>query len=181
MATTLITFDSGDTSGYALVDFGGSSSSVASTPPTGASGQAVMVTKGAAGTPSEGWAGTTFLSLGSSEMITTADKTVTMKVWSPDAGTVVRLKLEDKAYVETYVHTLTHELKSPLAAIRGAVEGERVVQGGCRSAAIGGRIGHVERQCLPAARNRRGGIGLDGVGRIGLVFELQSNDRAGIR
>jgi two-component system sensor histidine kinase CreC len=34
----------------------------------------------------------------------------------------MRLKLEDKAYVENYVHTLTHELKSPLAAIRGAAE-----------------------------------------------------------
>lgn len=34
----------------------------------------------------------------------------------------MRMKLEDKAYVENYVHTLTHELKSPLAAIRGAAE-----------------------------------------------------------
>jgi two-component system, OmpR family, sensor histidine kinase CreC len=34
----------------------------------------------------------------------------------------MRLKLEDKAYVENYVHTLTHELKSPLAGIRGAAE-----------------------------------------------------------
>ena len=34
----------------------------------------------------------------------------------------MRLKLEDKAYVENYVHSLTHELKSPLAAIRGAAE-----------------------------------------------------------
>ncbi|GAP36501.1 two-component system sensor histidine kinase CreC [Piscinibacter sakaiensis] len=34
----------------------------------------------------------------------------------------MRLKLEDKAYVERYVHTLTHELKSPLAAIQGAAE-----------------------------------------------------------
>ena len=34
----------------------------------------------------------------------------------------MRVKLEDKAYVENYVHTLTHELKSPLAAIRGAAE-----------------------------------------------------------
>lgn len=34
----------------------------------------------------------------------------------------MRIKLEDKAYVENYVHTLTHELKSPLAAIRGAAE-----------------------------------------------------------
>ncbi len=34
----------------------------------------------------------------------------------------MRLKLEDKAYVENYVHTLTHELKSPLAAIHGSAE-----------------------------------------------------------
>ena len=34
----------------------------------------------------------------------------------------MRLRLEDKAYVEHYVHTLTHELKSPLAAVRGAAE-----------------------------------------------------------
>ncbi len=34
----------------------------------------------------------------------------------------MRIKLEDKAYVENYVHTLTHELKSPLAAVRGAAE-----------------------------------------------------------
>jgi two-component system, OmpR family, sensor histidine kinase CreC len=34
----------------------------------------------------------------------------------------MRLRLEDKAYVENYVHTLTHELKSPLAGIRGAAE-----------------------------------------------------------
>lgn len=34
----------------------------------------------------------------------------------------MRVELEGKAYVERYVQTLTHELKSPLAAIRGAVE-----------------------------------------------------------
>ena len=34
----------------------------------------------------------------------------------------MRLRLEDKQYVERYVSTLTHELKSPLAAIRGAAE-----------------------------------------------------------
>lgn len=34
----------------------------------------------------------------------------------------MREKLEGKHYLERYVHTLTHELKSPLAAIRGAVE-----------------------------------------------------------
>jgi two-component system sensor histidine kinase CreC len=34
----------------------------------------------------------------------------------------MRTKLEGKAYVEQYVQSLTHEMKSPLAAIRGAVE-----------------------------------------------------------
>lgn len=34
----------------------------------------------------------------------------------------MRDTLEDRNYVEQYVQTLTHELKSPLAAIRGAVE-----------------------------------------------------------
>lgn len=34
----------------------------------------------------------------------------------------MREKLEGKNYIERYVYSLTHELKSPLAAIRGAVE-----------------------------------------------------------
>ncbi|MGO4158324.1 two-component system sensor histidine kinase CreC [Cupriavidus sp. YAF13] len=34
----------------------------------------------------------------------------------------MRLRLEDKQYVEHYIHTLTHEMKSPLAAISGAAE-----------------------------------------------------------
>jgi len=34
----------------------------------------------------------------------------------------MRTRLEGKAYVERYVQTLTHELKTPLAALRGAVE-----------------------------------------------------------
>jgi len=34
----------------------------------------------------------------------------------------MREKLEGRHYVERYVHTLTHEMKSPLAAIHGAVE-----------------------------------------------------------
>ena len=34
----------------------------------------------------------------------------------------MRHSLEDRKYVEQYVQTLTHEMKSPVAAIRGAVE-----------------------------------------------------------
>ncbi|MBU8901320.1 MAG: two-component system sensor histidine kinase CreC [Victivallales bacterium] len=34
----------------------------------------------------------------------------------------MRLKLDGKKYIEDYVRTLTHELKSPISAVRGAVE-----------------------------------------------------------
>jgi two-component system sensor histidine kinase CreC len=34
----------------------------------------------------------------------------------------MRIALEGKDYVENYLHSMTHEMKSPLAAIRGAVE-----------------------------------------------------------
>ncbi len=47
---------------------------------------------------------------------------------SPEAATLgrafeeMRDALENRAYVENYVQTMTHEMKSPVAAIRGAVE-----------------------------------------------------------
>ena len=55
----------------------------------------------------------------------------------------MRLKLEDKAYVERYVHTLTHELKSPLAAIRGASE---LLQEPMAEADQQRFAGHIQRQ-----------------------------------
>ena len=55
----------------------------------------------------------------------------------------MRLKLEDKAYVESYVHTLTHELKSPLAAIRGASE---LLQEPMAPADQQRFAGHIQRQ-----------------------------------
>lgn len=55
----------------------------------------------------------------------------------------MRLKLEDKAYVEHYVHTLTHELKSPLAAIRGAAE---LLQEPMSEADRGRFAGNIQRQ-----------------------------------
>lgn len=50
------------------------------------------------------------------------------KLASPDVRTLavaldeMRDSLEDRKYVEQYVQTLTHEMKSPVSAIRGAVE-----------------------------------------------------------
>jgi len=38
------------------------------------------------------------------------------------ATEAMREEIDGKEYVEDYVHTLTHEMKSPLSAIRGAVE-----------------------------------------------------------
>jgi beta-glucanase (GH16 family) len=102
--STTVTFED-TSSGYMLTDFGGNAATLADTPPAGASGKAIQVVKGAVGTPSEGWAGTTFLDLASGEFITPTSQTVTMKVWSPTAGTVVRLKLEDKADVTKTVET----------------------------------------------------------------------------
>lgn len=55
----------------------------------------------------------------------------------------MRLKLEDKAYVERYVHTLTHELKSPLAAIQGSAE---LLQESLPEAERQRFAGHIQRQ-----------------------------------
>lgn len=94
-----VSFDEGDTSGYTLgmpadidYDFGGAGSSIAEAAPEGASGAVAQVVKSAG---AQTWAGTTFLSLSAGELITATSETVTMRVWSPEAGTVVRLKLEN--------------------------------------------------------------------------------------
>jgi beta-glucanase (GH16 family) len=48
-------------------------------------------------TGAETWAGTTFLSLPTGELATTDRPLVTMRVWAPEAGTTVMLKLENSA------------------------------------------------------------------------------------
>ena len=93
----VVSFEANDSTGYALggdQDFGKASSSLEVAPPEGATGQAAKVIKNV---DAATWAGTTFLTLAEGELVDTEHHTVTMKVWSPDAGTVVRLKLEDKA------------------------------------------------------------------------------------
>ena len=114
--TVTVSFDAGGTSGYTLgrpdgqpdSDFGGAGSSIAQNPPQGASGAVAQVVKS---TGAETWAGTTFLSLPAGELITPSSQTATMRVWSPEAGTIVRLKLEDSTdgtkTVETNATTTT--------------------------------------------------------------------------
>ncbi len=109
-APTLITldFDAGIPSDYSLITFGGTVSTLDTTPPDGGSGTAaeVIKTDGA-----QTWAGVTFLSLASGEIIAPESDTASMRVWAPEAGTVVRLKLEDVLSpthsVETEATTLT--------------------------------------------------------------------------
>ena len=98
-STLRVTFEVDDTSGYTLgnptgqkdYDFGGAGSSIAANPPSGASGRVAQVVK------SDGaqvWAGTTFLTLATGELVTAEKPLITMRVWSPEAGTKVLLKLE---------------------------------------------------------------------------------------
>ncbi|MES2976934.1 MAG: glycoside hydrolase family 16 protein, partial [Pseudomonadota bacterium] len=98
---TVVTFDA-DPSTYTLTPFGGTAPALDTTPPSGGSGTAVEVIKTAGAAT---WAGVTFLSLASGELITSTSQSVTMRVWAPDAGTVVRLKLEDAADVTRTVET----------------------------------------------------------------------------
>ncbi len=55
----------------------------------------------------------------------------------------MRLRLEDKQYVEHYIHTLTHEMKSPLAAIGGAAE---LLQEDMPAADRGRFVTNIQRQ-----------------------------------
>jgi len=96
-----VTFESHDNSGYTLgkppgepdSDFGGAGSSIAATAPATSSGRVAQVVKADQAQTS---AGTTFLTLdaGDGELVTTEHPLVTMRVWSPEAGTKVLLKLE---------------------------------------------------------------------------------------
>jgi hypothetical protein len=90
-----ITFQDTATVDYALADFGGNASSIVTDPtnPANLVGKAVK-TAGA-----ELWAGTSNGGSGLAKRIpfTNADTRMTVRVWSPDAGTPVRLKAENAA------------------------------------------------------------------------------------
>ena len=102
-----ITFDNAAVT-YTLTDFGGNIGSVV-TDPAGGTNKVAKLIKGAAGIPSEVWAGTT-ISTGANNSIATIPLAVgatnmTMRVWSPAAGLPIRLKLEDAAVVTHTVET----------------------------------------------------------------------------
>ena len=89
-ASLPVTFDDSALT-YTVTDFGGNSYTI-DTAPTGGTQKAVKVVKGAAGTPSETWAGTTVLT--GTIPFTTSAKTMTVRVWAPSVGKTIRLKAE---------------------------------------------------------------------------------------
>ncbi|MFO7683502.1 MAG: hypothetical protein R6X34_26005, partial [Chloroflexota bacterium] len=92
-----ITFDSPEVT-YTLTGFGGADDSTVVVDPTNAANNVARVVKSAT---AELWAGTT-VSTGPNFSVpplpfTASDTTMTVRVWSPDAGIQVRLKVEDAA------------------------------------------------------------------------------------
>ena len=94
--STLVNFESNDTSGYALVDFGGAVSSKVTDAVAGGSIGSTNAVKVV--TAGEAWAGTTFLTAGTSVSLVAAGKTVVKaNIYSPAAGKMIKLKLENSS------------------------------------------------------------------------------------
>ena len=93
----LVSAEAGDTSGYALVDFGGVVSSVvAAGVPAGGSANSTNAIKVEKPTSAQFWAGTTVLNLnGVGNLLSAGNTNVTVNVYSPVAGAIVKLKIED--------------------------------------------------------------------------------------
>ena len=91
---TLVNFESNDSSGYTLTNFGGASTSIVADAPAGGSvGSAAALKVISVG---EGWAGTTFLKKGAKASLISAGKMVAKaNIYSPTAGQTIMLKLEN--------------------------------------------------------------------------------------
>ena len=91
-----VTFE-GTTIEYGVIGFEGAEASTIEVDPTNATNTVVKVVKSASAQP---WAGTTItapsaLGLANSIPFSASNQKMTLKVWSPDAGIPVRLKVED--------------------------------------------------------------------------------------
>jgi len=91
---TLVNFESNDSSGYAITNFGGASTSIVADAPAGGSvGSAAALKIISVG---EGWAGTTFLKKGAKvSLISTGKMVAKANIYSPTAGQIIMLKLEN--------------------------------------------------------------------------------------
>ena len=93
---TLVNFETGDTSGYSFINFGGASATVVTNAPTGGSEGSVSALN--LFDQGDCWAGTTFLNIGADKsLISTANPIVKANIFSPAAGKVIKLKLENAA------------------------------------------------------------------------------------
>ena len=91
---TLVNFETGDTSGYSFTNFGGASATVVNNAPTGGSEGSVSALN--LFDQGDCWSGTTFLNIGSNKsLISSANPTVKVNIFSPAAGQVIKLKLEN--------------------------------------------------------------------------------------
>ena len=86
----VIDFES-ETANYGLSDFGGSTSEII-IDPTDENNKVVAITKSAG---SEIWAGTTVASGNIFYPLSNTEAGITLRVWSPEAGIQVKLKLEE--------------------------------------------------------------------------------------
>ena len=89
---------------YGLIDFGGTSSSVVADPSDSAN-TVISVVKGSNTEPSEAWAGTTLLTGKVFYPLTATNTGITVRVWSPEVGTQVKLKLEESGENPASVET----------------------------------------------------------------------------
>ncbi len=102
-----ITFEDGATVNYDLVDFGGNASMIVADPTDGTN----MVGQADKSATAQLWAGTTNGNSGLANPIpfNAANTKMSVRVWSPDANTPIRLKVEDASNpaisVETEVNT----------------------------------------------------------------------------
>ncbi len=88
----LVNFESSDSSGYSLTDFGGNASSKVSDAPAGGSAGSSSALKIVS--VGECWAGTTFLSAANT-LLANGNAVVKANIYSPAAGKVIRLKIEN--------------------------------------------------------------------------------------
>lgn len=105
-----VTFE-GSTTNYAMTDFGGNASSLV-TDPTNASNMVMKVVKTA---QAETWAGTTIgtpAGFASNIPLTLSSSKMNIRVWSPEANTPIRLKVEDS---NDDTHTCETEVNTTVA------------------------------------------------------------------
>lgn len=89
----LVNFEPSDSSGYEFIGFGGSAGSLDASPAGGSVGstKAFKLTEGV-----DCWGGTTFLKRGAKEsLLSSANPVVKANIYSPSAGKVIKLKLEN--------------------------------------------------------------------------------------